>query len=56
MKCSNCGAPMVIAEWNGWVWECFHCDYVGRIATNEETEKQEDEIEAYLKQQRINKE
>jgi hypothetical protein len=47
---------MVIAEWNGWVWECFHCDYVGRIATNEETEKQEDEIEAYLKQQRINKE
>jgi ribosomal protein L37AE/L43A len=39
MKCPECGAPMVIAEWNGWVWECFHCDYVGRTATNEETEK-----------------
>ena len=24
---------MVIDEWNGWVWTCFLCDYVGRSAS-----------------------
>ena len=52
MKCPMCGATMVIDEWNGWVWECFHCYYTGRDATDEEIEKQECEIEAYLKTRR----
>jgi len=43
---------MVIDEWSGWVWTCFHCDYVDRSATDEEIEKQEAEIKAYLKIQR----
>lgn len=52
MVCPKCGNQMVIDEWSGWVWTCFHCDYVDRSATDEEIEKQEAEIKAYLKIQR----
>ena len=43
---------MVIDEWNGWRWQCAFCGYTGRDATDEEVEKQETEIEAYLKIQK----
>lgn len=42
--CPKCKTPMIISSWDGWVWMCFHCDYVGREATDEEIERQEDEI------------
>jgi Zn ribbon nucleic-acid-binding protein len=45
---------MIIDEWIGWRWECFHCGYVGRIAPNEEREQQRDEAEAYWKQKKQN--
>jgi len=45
MICPKCKAPMVIDHWYGWRWTCFNCDYVGRKATNEETEQQEKEYE-----------
>ena len=32
-RCKQCGDPMVIDEWSGWVWTCFHCDVTGREAT-----------------------
>ena len=41
MDCKKCGGVMVIDEWNGWVWMCFNCDAVGRLATNDEVEAQE---------------
>ena len=41
MKCPECGMPMIINEWEGWIWVCFHCDHVDRPATNEEVELQE---------------
>ena len=56
MNYQKCGTVMVIDEWCGWQWTCFNCDYVGRDATNEEIEKQESEIEAYLKSKRNQKE
>ena len=34
--CPKCQAPMIISEWDGWVWMCFNCDYVGGDATEEE--------------------
>ena len=34
---------MVIDGWNGWVWACFNCDALGRKATDQEIEKQENE-------------
>ena len=43
MNCPICGAVMVINDWEGWVWECFHCDHKGRLATEEEIEHQEEE-------------
>jgi len=43
MECEKCGTAMVIDEWNGWVWTCFHCDNIGRLATNEEVAAQENE-------------
>lgn len=36
MKCKKCGTEMFIDTWNGWVWTCFHCDYIGRAATSRE--------------------
>lgn len=44
MVCIKCDTPMIIDEWNGWRWTCFHCDHLGRLATNEEVEKQEQEF------------
>jgi uncharacterized Zn finger protein (UPF0148 family) len=41
MKCPCCGTPLVIDEWGGWIWTCFHCDYTARPATDEEIEAQE---------------
>ena len=32
---------MVIDEWNGWMWTCFHCENISREATNQEIEAQE---------------
>jgi DNA-directed RNA polymerase subunit M/transcription elongation factor TFIIS len=55
MDCPNCGAPMVIDTWYGWRWSCFNCDYIDRAATDEEVEKQEKEVEWYLKNQRNSK-
>ena len=43
---------MVIDEWNGWVWTCFNCDYVGREATDEECDLQQREIEMFSKIQK----
>jgi len=42
MNCPKCNTPMVISEWDGWVWMCFHCDYTGRLATDEEVREYED--------------
>jgi len=44
MVCPKCGSEMVIDSWNGWVWTCLNCDYVGRFATNEEV----DMLEKYI--------
>lgn len=41
--CPKCKTPMIISSWDGWRWMCFHCDHVGREATDEEIEKQESE-------------
>lgn len=32
---------MVIDEWGGWAWCCFHCDHIDREATPEEIEQHE---------------
>ena len=48
MNCKKCGTVMVIDEWDGWVWKCYHCDAVGRKATNEEIEAQENEYNQQL--------
>ena len=44
MKCPKCETPMVISEWDGWVWMCFHCDHIDREATPEEIEQLEKEL------------
>jgi ribosomal protein L37AE/L43A len=44
MNCEKCGTPMIIDEWGGWVWTCYHCDHVGRTATNEEVKRHEKEF------------
>jgi hypothetical protein len=54
MVCQICGIEMVIDSWNGWVWTCFNCDYVGRLATETEVDNQEKEIECYLKSHKRN--
>jgi len=41
MKCKHCKSELIIDEWNGWVWTCFFCEYVGRKATEKEIEKHE---------------
>ena len=41
MNCSRCGAPMIIDTWGGWYWVCFNCDYVGKVATDDEVEELE---------------
>ena len=38
MECEKCGTVMVIDEWGGWLWTCFHCYNIGRAATDEEVE------------------
>lgn len=47
--CPKCKAPMIISSWDGWRWMCFHCDNIGRKATDEEIERQEDEVETMIK-------
>lgn len=42
MNCPKCGTEMIIDEWNGWVWTCFHCDYIDRQATDKEIEEWEE--------------
>ena len=49
MICPKCGTEMIISEWDGWVWRCYHCDYIGIEATNDEVEAQRKEINEYLK-------
>jgi len=44
MKCPKCDAEMIIDEWGGWIWTCFHCDYTGREATDLEIEELEKDI------------
>lgn len=39
--CPRCKSPMIVSTWDGWRWMCFHCDYVGREATDEEIDVQE---------------
>jgi hypothetical protein len=34
----------VIDEWDEWRWRCFHCDFAGDIATDDEIAKQEKEM------------
>ena len=46
MYCPRCGTPLVIDTWGGWIWMCFHCDYIGRRATDEE-------VDAYESEQRL---
>lgn len=36
MKCERCGTAMLVDDWHGWVWKCFHCGSTGRPATNDE--------------------
>ena len=43
--CPKCKTPMIISSWDGGVWMCFHCDHIGKKATDEEIERQEDEVE-----------
>jgi ssDNA-binding Zn-finger/Zn-ribbon topoisomerase 1 len=43
MICEKCNTPMVIDEWNGWVWTCFHYNNTCRPATNKEVAMQEKE-------------
>lgn len=49
MICPNCEVPLYIESWEGWRWQCAFCDYVGRVATHEESDKQQEEFEKYLK-------
>ena len=41
INCPDCGSPMVIDSWGGWVWTCFHCDHIGRHATDDEVKEDE---------------
>jgi len=43
--CEICGAPMVIDEWGGWYWTCFSCGAIGRLATYEETDRQQERLQ-----------
>lgn len=52
MNCQKCNGAMFIDEWGGWFWTCPFCEYVGREATDAETEKQEQEMEEYYRQSR----
>lgn len=44
MNCPLCNTEMIIDEWGGWRWTCFHCDYIGREATDEEVEEYKHEM------------
>ena len=49
MKCPKCKkADMIIDEWNGWVWTCFICDYVGRSASYAEIKNFERNLTGWL--------
>ena len=48
MKCDKCNSEMTIDEWGGWKWTCFHCDNVGRYATDEEIKQYEKEFAELL--------
>ena len=48
MICTACGQEMYIDDWDGWVWKCPMCDYVGRTATYEESDQQECANAEYL--------
>ena len=48
MECPECGTSLVIDEWGGWQWTCFHCDFVGRYATNKEIEQYEKGVAEFL--------
>jgi len=48
MKCPMCQEFLFIDDWGGWIWSCFHCDYVGRQATNEEIEDYENNFDGKI--------
>lgn len=41
MKCPKCNTEMIIDEYRGWIWTCFHCDHIDREAKDEEIENLE---------------
>ena len=41
--CPECGSPMFINEWEGWIWECAFCDKQGKRATKKEIRELESE-------------
>ena len=49
MICTACGEEMYIDDWDGWVWKCPMCDYVGRTATYAESDQQEKASAEYLR-------
>ena len=51
MKCKKCGGEMYIDNWNGWRWECLNCSHEGRLATAEEIEKDEHELDRVFRKQ-----
>ncbi len=48
--CPICQAPLIISEWEGWIWYCYHCEHEDRQATNEEIEELEKEREQIINQ------
>ena len=56
MKCPKCETPLVIDEWNGWVWLCFHCEHEERKATDEECSEQEQWYKDEMALRRIDEE
>ncbi len=36
MICPKCNTKLIIDEWYGWVWYCFHCHHIDRYATDKE--------------------
>jgi len=39
---------MFIDTWGGWAWTCPHCDSIGRIATDQEVEEYERELNEHI--------
>jgi ssDNA-binding Zn-finger/Zn-ribbon topoisomerase 1 len=44
MICEKCGTPMIIDEWEGWIWFCGNCEAEGEYANTEEIKQQESEV------------